>query len=89
MKNSRKLVICKKFCVYFFQLLSLVIVKGIMPKQLKPKIFKVTRKNINDDKNNFVIRWKNLSKEEIKQLRIELDDVVAHYFVKQEAPSEY
>jgi ribosomal protein L10 len=60
-----------------------------MPKQLKPKIFKVTRKNINDDKNNFVIRWKNLSKEQIKQLRIELDDVVAHYFVKQEAPSEY
>ena len=27
--------------------------------------------------------------EEIKQLRIELDDVVAHFFVKQEAPSEY
>lgn len=60
-----------------------------MPKQLKPKIYKVTRKNINEDKNNFVIRWKNLSKEEIKQLRVELDDVVTHFFVKQEAPSEY
>ena len=60
-----------------------------MPKPVKPKIYKVTRKNINEDKNNFVVRWKNLSKEEIKQLRIELDDVVAHFFVKQEAPSEY
>ena len=35
-----------------------------MPKTLKPKIFKVTCKTINDDKNNFVVRFKNLGKDE-------------------------
>jgi len=55
-----------------------------MPKAAKPRIYKVTRKNIADDKNNFVVRWKNLSKEEVKQLRVELQDVVDHFFDKQE-----
>ena len=55
-----------------------------MPKAAKPRVYKVTRKNIADDKNNFVVRWKNLSKEEIKQLRVELQDVVEHFFDRQE-----
>ena len=55
-----------------------------MPKTAKPKIFKVTRKNINDDKNNLVVRWKNLEKDDIKQLRTELQDVIDHFFDKQE-----
>ena len=55
-----------------------------MPKVAKPRIYKVTRKNIADDKNNFLVRWKNLSKEEIKQLRVELQDVVDHFFDRQE-----
>ena len=55
-----------------------------MPKVAKSKIYKVTRKNISDDKNNFVVRWKTLSKEEIKQLRVELQDVVDHFFDRQE-----
>ena len=55
-----------------------------MPKTAKPKIFKVTRKSINDDKNNLVVRWKNLEKDEIKQLRTELQDVIDHFFDKQE-----
>ena len=44
----------------------------------------MTRKNINDDKNNLVVRWKNLEKDDIKQLRTELQDVVDHFFDKQE-----
>ena len=55
-----------------------------MPKVAKQRIYKITRKNLNDDKNNFVVRWKNLSKEEIKQLRIELQDIVDHFFDRQE-----
>ena len=62
-----------------------------MPKVAKPRIYKVTRKNIADDKNNFLVRWKNLSKEEIKQLRVELQDIVDHFFDRQvqETHSEY
>ena len=55
-----------------------------MPKAAKPRVYKVTRKNIADDKNNFVVRWKNLNKEEVKQLRVELQDVVDHFFDRQE-----
>ena len=57
-----------------------------MPKAAKPKIYKVTRKNLNDDKNNFVVRFKNLDKEQIKQLRVELQDVVDHFFTNEEEP---
>ena len=65
---------------------------GADPKAAKPKIYKVTRKNINDDKNNFVVRFKNLDKEQVKQLRVELQDVVDHFFETQEpheSRSEY
>ena len=59
-----------------------------MPKSSAPKIFKVKKKTIDEDKNNFVVRFKNLSKEQIKQLRVELDDVCRHFFDKAEI-SEY
>ena len=49
-----------------------------MPKSKKPvakKIFKVKRKTLDDDKNNFVIRFKgDWQKDEIKLLRSVLDD---------------
>ena len=60
-----------------------------MPKAGKPKIFKVVRKNIAEDKNNLVIRWKNLEKDDIKQLRAELQDVVDHFFDKQTEQGQY
>ena len=41
-----------------------------MPKTQARKIFKVKKKTINDDKNNFVIRFKNLSKAEQKDFRM-------------------
>jgi len=51
-----------------------------MPKAQARKIFKVKKKTINEDKNNFVIRFKNLSKAEQKDLRADLDIFVAGYF---------
>ena len=51
-----------------------------MPKKQVRKIFKVKKKTINEDKNNFVIRFKNLSKGEQKDLRADLDIFVAGYF---------
>ena len=55
-----------------------------MPKALAPKIYKVKKKTIDEYKENFVIKYKNLSKEKVKQLRVELDDVVTHFFDKAE-----
>ena len=51
-----------------------------MPKAKVRKIFKVKKKTIKDDKNNFVIRYKNLSKGEEKDLRSDLDVFISGYF---------
>lgn len=51
-----------------------------MPKAKVRKIFKVKKKTIKDDKNNFVIRFKNLSKGEEKDLRSDLDVFISGYF---------
>ena len=51
-----------------------------MPKAKVRKIFKVKKKTIKDDKNNFVIRFKNLSKVEEKDLRSDLDVFISGYF---------
>ena len=59
-----------------------------MPKAPVPKIYKVKKKTIDEYKENYVVKFKNLSKDQVKQLRIELDDVVSHFFDKQEI-SEY
>ena len=55
-----------------------------MPKAAVPKIYKVKKKVIDDCKENFVVKYKNLTKEQVKQLRVELDDVAAHFFDKAE-----
>lgn len=51
-----------------------------MPKAKVRKIFKVKKKTIKDDKNNFVVRFKNLSKGEEKDLRSDLDVFISGYF---------
>ena len=51
-----------------------------MPKAKVRKIFKVKKKTIKDDKNNFVIRFKDLSKGEEKDLRSDLDVFISGYF---------
>ena len=54
-----------------------------MPKAKKvvaKKIFKVKRKTLGDDKNNFVIRWKgDWDKQEIKDFRSDLDYYISRY----------
>ena len=50
-----------------------------MPKQIKKKIFKVKRKEIDENKDNFVVRFKGLSKPEIKQLRTDIDAFLKDY----------
>lgn len=50
------------------------------PKKQVRKLFKVKKKTIKDDKNNFVIRFKNLSSAEQKDLRADLDIFIASYF---------
>ena len=84
MKSSKRRVTFKKVCAFILFFFLWEIKETEMPKVAKSKIYKVTRKNISDDKNNFVVRWKTLSKEEIKQLRVELQDVVDHFFDRQE-----
>ena len=59
-----------------------------MPKSVAPKIYKVKKKVIDDHKDNFVIKFKNLTREQAKQLRVELDDICSHFFDKPEV-SEY
>ena len=51
-----------------------------MTKSKVKKIFKVKRKTIKDDKNNFVIRWKgDWSVQEIRDFRMDLDYFVQEY----------
>ena len=58
--------------------------KQNMPKAIAKKLYKVTRKEINDSKNNFVVKFKGLSKSEIKQLRTDLDNFLRDYLDKEE-----
>ena len=57
-----------------------------MPKAKKivaKKIFKVKRKTLGDDKNNFVIRWKgDWDKQEIKDFRSDLDYYLSRYLLE-------
>ena len=50
-----------------------------MPKQIKKKIYKVKRKEIDESKDNFVVKFKGLSKQEIKELRTDLDEFLQKY----------
>ena len=45
-----------------------------MPRKIAKKVYKVKRKLIDESKDNFVVKFKGLDKQEIKALRTELDD---------------
>ena len=45
-----------------------------MPKAKVAKIFKVKKTVINENPDNFVVRYKNLSKQQVKDLRQDLDE---------------
>ena len=48
-------------------------------KAPKKKIFKPRRVTINDCKDNIVIKFKNLSTAEVRQLRLDLIDLLENY----------
>ena len=50
-----------------------------MPKKVTKKIYKVTRKEIAENKDNFVVKFKGLDKQEIKALRTDLDEFLKSY----------
>ena len=61
-----------------------------MPKKVAKKIYKVRRKEIDDSKDNFVVKFKGLSKQEIKQLRTDIDAFLKDYLEPiSEEKSEY
>lgn len=54
-----------------------------MVKSKAPKIFKIVKKVI-DEKENLCIRFKNLDKKQIKELKSDLDRYCKAYFVPEE-----
>ena len=50
-----------------------------MPKVPKKRIFKPKRVSINDCRDNLVIKFKNLSNAEVRQLRTDLIDFLEDY----------
>ena len=50
-----------------------------MPKVPKKRIFKPKRVSINDCRDNLVIKLKNLSNAEVRQLRTDLIDFLEDY----------
>ena len=51
-----------------------------MVKKGQPKLFKFVRKSVNDDKNNLVLRFKNLDTKQIKRLKESLNQYIADFF---------
>ena len=59
-----------------------------MPKKVCPKIYKVRKKEIDDYKDNFVVKFRGLSKAEVKQLRTELDQFLKNFMNPVEEETE-
>ena len=54
-----------------------------MPKVTGPKVFKVKKKQINEQ-DNLVIRYKNLSKKQVKDFKSDIDQFCQAYFAEVE-----
>ena len=59
-----------------------------MVKKTDPKLYKFTRKTIDEDKNNLVLRFKNLSTKQIRELKSSLNDFIVGFFDKEEVVPE-
>ena len=55
-----------------------------MVKKTDPKLYKFARKTIDEDKNNLVLRFKNLSTKQIRELKGALNDFIVGFFDKEE-----
>ena len=54
----------------------------------QPKVFKVIRKTINEDKDNFVVRFKHFDTKLIRQFKKDLNEFCVQYFTPKEGPEE-
>ena len=55
-----------------------------MPRKIAKKVYKVKRKVIDENKDNFVVKFKGLDKQEIKALRSELDECCREFMTPAE-----
>ena len=55
-----------------------------MPKAKVPKVFKCKQMEINEKPDNLVLRYRNLSKQQVKELKKDLDDYCKGYFAEQQ-----
>ena len=55
-----------------------------MVKKTEPRLYKFTRKTIDEDKNNLVLRFKNLTTKQIRELKMSLNDFIVGFFDKEE-----
>jgi len=59
-----------------------------MPKAKVPKVFKCKQMEINEKPDNLVLRYRNLSKQQVKGLKKDLDDYCKGYFADLQAKKE-
>jgi ribosomal protein L10 len=59
-----------------------------MVKAKVPKVFKCKQMEINEKPDNLVLRYRNLSKQQVKELRKDLDDYCKGYFADLQAKKE-
>ena len=51
-----------------------------MPKKIEPKVYKIRKSVINEDPNNLVVRFKNLSKKQLREFKQDLNEFCQAYF---------
>ena len=59
-----------------------------MPKAKVPKVFKCKQMEINEKPDNLVLRYRHLSKQQVKELRKDLDEYCKGYFADLQAKKE-
>ncbi len=59
-----------------------------MVKAKVPKVFKCKQMEINEKPDNLVLRYRNLTKQQVKELRKDLDDYCKGYFADLQAKKE-
>ena len=55
-----------------------------MVKKTDPKLYKFARKTIDESKNNLVLRFKNLSTKQIRELKSALNEFIVGFFEQDE-----
>ena len=69
----------KKILKFLYDFFLLTKLKS-MPKKTEPKIYKIRKSVINEDPNNLVVRFKNLSKKQLREFKQDLNEFCQAYF---------